>query len=864
MSDSEEVTTKPLAIERAKQGRAKCQKCKNKIDAGELRLAKLNFNNPFGSGPLKQWFHIDCFCETKANKQKISLSCANDIDGWDIISAADREHAIKVFGPEFKASTDLHLPSSTSKSMKDNLFSEFNRLIDKIAGEPSYNNKSAIIQKYLREGSNNKKFEGNLEIWLKLLVPKVDHRVYNLQDKQIVKLFSRIFSLKHDDLLKDLQAGDVSETISKFFESSRNIKPIDKSSLTVMDIDKFLDELSTRTLENDQIEVFEEICKKSTTDDIRTLIRLIKKDLKMNCRERHVLDAIHHDAYDSFQKSRNLNNIIKQYGSNLGATSKSTTSSTKLSGLQVMTPISPMLAEACKDFDKALSKCRDGFYSEVKYDGERVQIHKKGNDFKFFSRNLKPVQEHKIGKIKEYLPKAFPNASDLILDSEIIMVDTITGNLLPFGTLGKHKKNELQNASACLFIFDCLYFNGDDLTKKTLKDRKKFLESNMQPIKHHIELSEYKLLTKKNELIEMTKEVLKKGLEGLVLKGLETIYEPGKRRWLKVKKDYLLEGSIADSADLVVLGAFYGTGKMGNRFSIFLMGCYDEKSKIWKTVTKVHSGLDDATMEKMHNQISPLMEPFNSNKKLPQWIQIDRSLIPDALTIDPFKMPVFEIVAAEFTNSDVHTANSISMRFPRITKIRNDKSPKEATTLDELTHLYEESKAGLNIDELNKLKSNSDDIDTNKKSLVTKTASSSSMTSKITSMEAMKRKVDDNKRCDKGNDEEVPSKKIKSRNSESSNLTSENLFEGFVLFDTDNLIATEIDGFKKYGGKVTKKSIKANLVLYDGREVQGSLDDMRELYVPSCRHYQKSWLVDSLAKKKVMEPLKYFVELRQS
>ncbi|KAL7030049.1 hypothetical protein ACKWTF_006496 [Chironomus riparius] len=860
MSDNEEVATKPLAIERAKQGRAKCQKCKNKIDTGELRLAKLNFNNPFGSGPLKQWFHIDCFCETKANKQKISLCSSNDIEGWDLIRSADRDHAIKVFGPDFKISTDVDLPSTStsSKQTKDNLFSEFNKLIDKIANEPSYNSKSAIIQKYLREGSNSKKFEGNLEIWLKLLVPKVDHRVYNLQDKQIVKLFSRIFGLKHDDLLKDLQAGDVSETISKFFESSRDIKPIEKSSLTVMDIDKFLDELSTRTLENDQIVIFEETCKKSTTDDIRTLIRLIKKDLKMNCRERHVLDAIHPEAYESFQKSRDLNNILQQYGSNLGATSKST--AIKLSGLQVMTPISPMLAEACKDFDKALSKCREGFYSEVKYDGERVQIHKKGNDFKFFSRNLKPVQEHKIGKIKEYLPKAFPNASDLILDSEIIMVDTISGNLLPFGTLGKHKKNELQNASACLFIFDCLYFNGDDLTKKTLRDRKKFLESNMQPIKHHIELSEYKLLTKKNELIEMTKEVLKKGLEGLVLKGLETIYEPGKRRWLKVKKDYLMQGSIADSADLVVLGAFYGTGKMGNRFSIFLMGCYDEKCKVWKTVTKVHSGLDDATMEKMHKQISPLMEPFSSNKKLPQWVQIDRSLIPDALTTDPFKMPVFEIVAAEFTDSDVHTANSISMRFPRITKIRKDKSPKEATTLDELTHLYEESKAGLNIDELNKLKSNSEDVDTNKKSPVTKTASSSSMTSKTSSTESMKRKSDDNKRS---NDEELPSKKIKSRNSES-NQTSENLFESFVLFETDSLNESQIESFKKYGGKMTKKSMKANLVLYDGCEVRGSLDDMRELYVPSCRHYQKSWLVDSLAKKKVMEPIKYFVELRQS
>ena len=66
---------------------------------------------------------------------------------------------------------------------------------------------------------------------------------------------------------------------------------------------------------------------------------------------------------------------------------------------------------------------------------------------------------------------------------------------------------------------------------------------------------------------------------GLVLKDLKSQYEPGKRHWLKVKKDYLNEGAMADSADLVVLGAWYGSGNKGGLMSIFLMGCYDEDTK---------------------------------------------------------------------------------------------------------------------------------------------------------------------------------------------------------------------------------------------------------------------------------------------
>ena len=64
-----------------------------------------------------------------------------------------------------------------------------------------------------------------------------------------------------------------------------------------------------------------------------------------------------------------------------------------------------------------------------------------------------------------------------------------------------------------------------------------------------------------------------------MLKDLKSQYEPGKRHWLKVKKDYLNEGAMADSADLVVLGAWYGSGNKGGLMSIFLMGCYDEDTK---------------------------------------------------------------------------------------------------------------------------------------------------------------------------------------------------------------------------------------------------------------------------------------------
>lgn len=680
-------------------------------------------------------------------------------------------------------------------------------------------------------------------------MPKdVAKRVYNLQSKQIVKLFSRIFNFNHAKMLNDfVSSGDVSETVGDFFEKSRTF--MTASTLTLQEIDEFLESLSKQTLEVKQVEHFEAICKKCTVDDLKMLIRLIKHDLKMNCGARHVLDALHPDAYEQYQKSRDLKIILNQFGTKTGHSH----GISKRSSLQLSTAISPMLAEACKDFEKAIKKYPEGFYCEIKYDGERVQIHKKGDEFKFFSRNLKSVQDHKTSQVRDFLPKAFPQGKDMILDSEILMVDTVTGDPLPFGTLGKHKKEKHSSAVTCLFIFDCLYFNGEDLTRKTLQERRKFLEDNFTEVKNRIQLSETKILKTKNELIHMTKTVLKKGLEGLVLKGLNTVYEPGKRHWLKVKKDYLFEGGMADTADLVVLGAWFGTGKMGGQYSIFLMGCYDGQRNDWRTVTKCHSGLSDIEMDRMHKKISPLMEKQGPNKSLPKWIKIYSSqYYPDALAKDPLQMPVFEITGAEFTESPSHSANSISIRFPRITKVRTDKSPFQATTLEELTQLFKESKAGVKLDKLKDSQESKAQMSDLKMQLEMKPSKTES-----------------------SEDDEVPVKKFKlndlvkleaTSDCSALNSCSPGLFNGYLMYPSVNLkehYNEEITNFQKFGGKCVDNSLSANLVLHEYREIKGNAASLRKYYSPECSHLQIQWLCDSLKENQLKTPLKYFVKLHQ-
>lgn len=234
-------------------------------------------------------------------------------------------------------------------------------------------------------------------------------------------------------------------------------------------MEELLLKLEERTKEDEQTELLQELCGKATDLDLRTFIRLVKQDLRINARARHILDAFGPEAYPAYQSSRDLAAIVKQFASQ-GSGTKAQTVPKKVkkantSGIQVMTPISPMLASACKSVEEAFKKSPGGLYSEIKYDGERVQIHKQGKEFKFFSRNLKPVMDHKIRDLKDYIPRAFPGAEEMILDSEIILVDTDTGALLPFGSLGAHKKQTFANAAVCLFVFDCILYDGEDLTQ---------------------------------------------------------------------------------------------------------------------------------------------------------------------------------------------------------------------------------------------------------------------------------------------------------------------------------------------------------------------------------------------------------------
>ncbi|KAM8974952.1 DNA ligase 3 [Pelodytes ibericus] len=747
VSNCHNMAEQRYLVEYAKRGTAGCKKCKEKIGKGLVRIGKV-VPNPFSesAGDMKEWYHAKCIFEKleRARATTKKIEDLTELEGWqelqdperDLITQHIKELAAKAGAtprkktpskanqsaaaqpsttnktpttsppvkfsgfsakpgqspatPSTSASTNSSL--STSKcdpKHKDCLLREFRKLCVMVADQASYNTKTQIIQDFLTKGTSGDGFHGDTYLTVKLLLPGVIKSVYNLNDKQIVKLFSRIFNCNQEEMVRDLEQGDVSETVRIFFDESKSFPPAAKSLLTIHEVDDMLTQLSKMTKEEDQQKVLEDIACRCTSNDLKCIIRLIKHDLKMNSGAKHVLDALDPNAYDAFKASRNLGDVVERVLRNQQqAPGMKRTLSVQAT---LMTPVQPMLAEACKSIEYAMKKCPNGMYAEIKYDGERVQVHKNGEHFSYFSRSLKPVLPHKVAHFKDFIPKAFPGGNSIILDAEVLLIDTNTSKPLPFGTLGVHKKAAFKDASVCLFVFDCIYFNGVSLMDRPLSERRKFMLDNMVEIPNHILFSEMKHVTRAADLADMITRVIREGLEGLVLKDLKGIYEPGKRHWLKVKKDYLNEGAMADTADLAVLGAFYGKGANGGIMSIFLMGCYDAQIQKWCTVTKCSSGYDDATLARLQKELD-MVKISKDPSKIPAWLKINKNYYPDFIIREPEKAPIWEITGAEFSKAEAHTAGGISIRFPRCTRFRDDKDWKSATTLQQLKELYQLSK----------------------------------------------------------------------------------------------------------------------------------------------------------------------------
>ena len=231
-----------------------------------------------------------------------------------------------------------------------------------------------------------------------------------------------------------------------------------------------------------------------------------------------------------------------------------------------------------------------------------------------------------------------------------------------------------------LFLFDLLKIGKESFIDKSLLERREALEEIV------IESDEIRLVKSKSirnteEMVEFFNEARNIGNEGIMAKSIQkdAIYQPGNRGFLWIKLKGLEGGKLLDSVDVVLIGAFFGTGRRAGVYGTYLGAVYDTKVGKYEAFTRIGAGFSDDDLNSLKEMVDLLIVDYK-----PKIVICDDK--PDKW-IDP--EVVVEIIGDEITLSDKFSSLGYSMRFPVFQRVRPEKGPKDITSVDEIKYLYE-------------------------------------------------------------------------------------------------------------------------------------------------------------------------------
>lgn len=340
----------------------------------------------------------------------------------------------------------------------------------------------------------------------------------------------------------------------------------------------------------------------------------------------------------------------------------------------IFRPIKPMLAKMAEDLDEPLREYGGKVSFEFKLDGARIQIHKLGSEVRVFSRRLTDVTRSLPEVVRQVRQEI--RAGRAILEGEVIAIGQ-DGDPLSFQHLMRrfrrvHGINTmLVEIPVKLFLFDVLYLDGENLISFPYLARRQKLKD----VSGNIPLTEQIVTDDIDQAKQFMRKAVDRGHEGLMAKRLDGPYTPGVRgkHWFKIKETL-------EPLDLVIIAAEYGYGRRHKWLSDYHLAARDEESGKFLMLGKTFKGLTDEEMDDMTQRLLEIAVRHDGHR-----VFVQPSI-------------VVEVAYNEIQESQTYECG-MALRFARITRIREDKSPDEADTIQRVRQIYEkqfEKKARLN------------------------------------------------------------------------------------------------------------------------------------------------------------------------
>lgn len=341
-------------------------------------------------------------------------------------------------------------------------------------------------------------------------------------------------------------------------------------------------------------------------------------------------------------------------------------------------PVKVMLYQKAKDMKDAFERVGKPCAVEYKYDGFRMQIHKhpgikSKKNIRIYTRRLENVTAQ-FADVVDYVDQNV-KAESFIIDAEAVGYDKKTTQYLPFQKISQRikRKHDIKKMSTDfpveLNVFDILYHDGKSQIKEPFSQRRKLLSEIIEPEDQKIVLSRITVTSDIEEANSFYQESLDRGNEGVMAKKLDAEYKPGSRVGYGVKVKPVME-----SLDLVIVGAEWGTGKRATWLTSFTLACIDDEGQFLE-VGKVGTGIKELEGEGVtFAQMTELLRPL---------------IISESGTSVKTKPKMVIEINYEEIQKSPNYSSGYALRFPRLMRLREDRSAEEASSLDMVEELYE-------------------------------------------------------------------------------------------------------------------------------------------------------------------------------
>ena len=320
-------------------------------------------------------------------------------------------------------------------------------------------------------------------------------------------------------------------------------------------------------------------------------------------------------------------------------------------GFQIFRPILPMLASTAASVSEAVASF-DRASVEWKLDGIRIQVHRRGDEVRIYTRNLNEITHALPGIVEAVRGLAVGQA---VLDGEALWMGD--DGPAAFQDTVSRIDSDAPPEGIVTFLFDLLHVDGDDLLDAPLAERAARLEAIAPGLKIRGVLT-----SDPQEGEHVLDESLRAGHEGVVVKDAASPYAAGRRgkAWRKVKP--------VRTYDLVLLGAEWGHGRRRGWLSNLHLGARDPRTGEFVMVGKCFKGLTD---ELLQWQTKELLAREIGRRGI-------AVLVRPELVVE---------IALDGVQSSTRYAGGVALRFARVKRYRPDKRAEEADTIDDLRAL---------------------------------------------------------------------------------------------------------------------------------------------------------------------------------